>query len=80
VTPATSRSPARGSLWGRLGSPLRALVRLLLVVSLLAIYREAQSFVGHVFNVLLLFIFASIIAVVDRDGIVSDPVPREKGT
>ncbi len=37
---------------------------LLLVAALLAIYREAESFVGHVFNVLLLFIFASIIAVV----------------
>jgi len=35
-----------------------------LVAALLAIYREAENFVGHVFNVLLLFVFASIIAVV----------------
>jgi predicted PurR-regulated permease PerM len=54
----------RGSLWGRLGSPLRALVWILMIAAMLAIYREAQSFVGHVFNVLLLFVFASIIAVV----------------
>jgi predicted PurR-regulated permease PerM len=39
-------------------------VWLLMVAALLAIYREAESFVGHVFNVLLLFVFASIIAVV----------------
>jgi predicted PurR-regulated permease PerM len=64
VTPATRRAPAGGSVWARLGSPLRALVWLLLVAALLAIYREAESFVGHVFNVLLLFVFASIIAVV----------------
>ena len=64
MTPATRRTPARGSLWARLGTPLRALVWLLLVAALLAIYREAENFVGHVFNVLLLFVFASIIAVV----------------
>jgi predicted PurR-regulated permease PerM len=64
VTPATRRAPAGGSLWARMGSPLRALVWLLIVAALLAIYREAESFVGHVFNVLLLFVFASIIAVV----------------
>jgi len=51
-------------LWDRLGSPLRALAWLLLVATLLAIFREAESFLVHVFNVLLLFVFASIIAVV----------------
>ncbi len=51
-------------MWDRLGSPLRALAWLLLVATLLAIFREAESFLVHVFNVLLLFVFASIIAVV----------------
>jgi len=35
-----------------------------MVAALLAVYQEAKSFVGHLFNVLLLFVFASIIAVV----------------
>jgi predicted PurR-regulated permease PerM len=64
ATPAAQRSPARGSLWDRLGWPLRALVWLLLIATLLAIFREAEAFFVHVFNVLLLFVFASIIAVV----------------
>jgi predicted PurR-regulated permease PerM len=64
VTSPTRRASATGSLWARLGAPLRALVWLLIAAALLAIYREAESFVGHVFNVLLLFVFASIIAVV----------------
>jgi predicted PurR-regulated permease PerM len=36
----------------------------LLIAALLAIFREAEAFLVHVFNVLLLFVFASIIAVV----------------
>jgi predicted PurR-regulated permease PerM len=47
-----------------MGWPLRALVWLLLAAALLAIYREAESFFVHVFNVVLLFVFASIVAVV----------------
>lgn len=43
---------------------MRALVWLLLIATLLAIFREAEAFFVHVFNVLLLFVFASIIAVV----------------
>src|SRR6202049_2737168 len=62
--PATQRSNGRGSLWDRMGWPLRALVWLLLAAALLAIYREAESFFVHVFNVVLLFVFASIVAVV----------------
>src|ERR1700694_5510816 len=64
ASPATQRSNGRGSLWDRMGWPLRALVWLLLAATLLAIYREAESFFVHVFNVLLLFVFASIVAVV----------------
>jgi predicted PurR-regulated permease PerM len=47
-----------------MGTPLRALVWLLLAATLLAIFREAESFFVHVFNVVLLFAFASIVAVV----------------
>ena len=64
MTPTTARPVADGSAWSRLGTPLRALVWLLLIATLLAIYREAETFVGHIFNVMLLFVFASIIAVV----------------
>jgi len=57
-------TPASRTAWDRLGTPLRALVWVLLVAGALAIFREAESFVGHVFSVVLLFVFASIIAVV----------------
>ena len=57
-------TPANRTAWDRLGTPLRALVWVLLVAGALAIFREAESFVGHVFSVVLLFVFASIIAVV----------------
>jgi predicted PurR-regulated permease PerM len=64
ATTSTQRSNGPGSLWDRMGWPLRALVWLLLAATLLAIYREAESFFVHVFNVVLLFAFASIVAVV----------------
>src|SRR5579872_3484413 len=57
-------TPANRTAWDRLGTPLRALVWVLLVAGALAIFREAESFVSHVFSVVLLFVFASIIAVV----------------
>jgi len=57
-------TPASRTAWDRLGTPLRALVWVLLVAGALAIFREAESFVSHVFSVVLLFVFASIIAVV----------------
>ncbi|HEY6471236.1 MAG TPA: AI-2E family transporter [Candidatus Dormibacteraeota bacterium] len=57
-------TPANQTAWERLGTPLRALVWVLLVAGALAIYREAETFVGHVFSVVLLFVFAAIIAVV----------------
>ncbi|HVC05799.1 MAG TPA: AI-2E family transporter [Candidatus Acidoferrales bacterium] len=57
-------TPASRTAWDRLGTPIRALVWVLLVAGALAIFREAESFVGHVFSVVLLFVFASIIAVV----------------
>jgi predicted PurR-regulated permease PerM len=47
-----------------MGTPLRTLVWLLLIATGLAIYREAETLVAHVFSVVLLFVFASIIAVV----------------
>jgi predicted PurR-regulated permease PerM len=63
MAPAAT-SPAGRSVWDRLGAPLRALAWVLLVAGVLAIYREAEDFVGHVFSVVLLFVFAAVIAVV----------------
>ncbi|HUZ68785.1 MAG TPA: AI-2E family transporter [Candidatus Saccharimonadales bacterium] len=57
-------TPASRTAWDRLGTPLRALVWVLLVAGVLAIFREAETFVSHVFSVALLFVFASIVAVV----------------
>lgn len=47
-----------------MGQPLRVLVWLAFAAVLLAIFREAQTFVIHLFNVLLLFVFAMVIAIV----------------
>jgi predicted PurR-regulated permease PerM len=63
MAPAATSSAVR-SVWDRLGAPLRALAWVLLVAGVLAIYREAEDFVGHVFSVVLLFVFAAVIAVV----------------
>ena len=52
------------TLWGRLGTPLRVLIWFLFVAIALGIYREAETLVAHLFSVALIFIFASIVAVV----------------
>ncbi len=57
-------SAANQTVWDRLGTPLRALAWVLLVAGVLAVYREAADFVGHVFSVVLLFVFAAVVAVV----------------
>lgn len=62
---------------GRLGAPLRTLVWFLLVAAVLAMYREAETLVEHLFSVFLLFVFASIIAVVLTP--VVDVIQRIKG-
>src|ERR671927_140407 len=60
-----------GGAGNQLEGPGRTLVLLLIALSLVLIYYPTQVFVVHVFNVLLLFVFAAIIAlllnpVVDR--------------
>ncbi|MDP9326267.1 MAG: hypothetical protein M3O87_07000, partial [Candidatus Dormibacteraeota bacterium] len=48
--------------WSDLYGPVRVLVYLLILVSLFQIYKDAQFFVSTVLGVLLLFVFAAIIA------------------
>ncbi|MBJ7607882.1 MAG: AI-2E family transporter [Candidatus Dormibacteraeota bacterium] len=52
------------SWWHQLGRPLEALVWLLIVLAVIGIYRGAEFLVVHIFNVLLLFIFAAVIALI----------------
>jgi predicted PurR-regulated permease PerM len=52
------------TFWHRLGRPLQTLVWVAIVAGLVAIYRGASDLVGHVFSVLLLFIFAAVIALI----------------
>src|SRR3984957_301424 len=63
MAPATT-SAANRNVSARPGAPPRALAGVLLVAGVLAIYREAADFVGHFFSVVLLFVFAAVIAVV----------------
>jgi predicted PurR-regulated permease PerM len=62
-------SPVR--LWRHLEQPVRLLVYLLIALSLVMLYHQSEYLVVHLFNVLLLFVFAAIIAllltpVIDR--------------
>ena len=50
------------SPWRRMERPIRLLVWLLIALAVVEIFRQAQFFVVQVFNVALLFVFASIIA------------------
>jgi predicted PurR-regulated permease PerM len=57
--------------WNQLERPVRILVYLLIALSIVLIYHQTEFLVVHIFNVLLLFVFAAIIAlllnpVVDR--------------
>ena len=48
--------------WRYLEQPVRILVYLLIALSLVMLYHQSEYLVVHLFNVLLLFIFAAIIA------------------
>lgn len=48
--------------WRRLDQPVRILVYLLIILSLVMIYQQSQYLLVHLINVLLLFVFAAIIA------------------
>jgi predicted PurR-regulated permease PerM len=57
--------------WRQLERPVRILVYLLIALTLVMLYHQSEYLVVHLFNVLLLFVFASIIAllltpVIDR--------------
>jgi predicted PurR-regulated permease PerM len=68
------REQDRGRLtraWRHLEQPVRVLVYLLIALTLVMLYHQTEYLVTHLFNVLLLFIFAAIIAllltpVIDR--------------
>ena len=48
--------------WAAWPRPVRALVYLLLVLALVLIYREAEFLIARIFSVVLLFVFAAIVA------------------
>lgn len=52
----------RFTIWHRLGRPLQILVWLAIVAAVVVIYNGASSLVNHIFSVLLLFIFAAVVA------------------
>jgi len=57
--------------WRHLERPVRILVYLLIALTVVMLYHQTEFLVGHLFNVLLLFVFAAIIAllltpVIDR--------------
>ncbi len=57
--------------WRHLERPVRLLVYLLIALTVVMLYHQTEFLVGHLFNVLLLFVFAAIIAllltpVIDR--------------
>jgi predicted PurR-regulated permease PerM len=56
------RAAAAASTWNDLHRPVRLLVFLLIAAILIQIYRETEFVAGKIFGVLLLFIFAAIIA------------------
>src|SRR5947209_7408072 len=58
----TDRGPLLSTRWNDLHGPARALVWLLILLTFIQVYREANFIVSRVFSVLLLFIFAAIIA------------------
>ena len=59
-------SPEQGGhlvrAWRHLERPVRLLVYLLIALSLVMLYHQTEFLVVHLFNVLLLFVFAAIIA------------------
>ena len=65
------QSPARTVKWESVPQPIRILAYMLIALVAVEIYHQAEFIFIHVFNVVLLFIFASIIAllltpVIDR--------------
>jgi predicted PurR-regulated permease PerM len=70
--------------WGDLHSPLRALVYILIALALTLLYIQAQYILTRIFSVLLLFVFAAIVAAL-LDPMVDavtrlDPLGMRRGT
>jgi predicted PurR-regulated permease PerM len=53
---------ARLTVWQRLGRPIQALVWVGIAAGVIVIYNGASGLFGHLFSVILLFIFAAVIA------------------
>ncbi|MHB8719022.1 MAG: AI-2E family transporter [Candidatus Dormibacteria bacterium] len=64
VSATTSDETLRLTTWHRLGRPLQALAWVAMAAGLIAVYNGASSVIGHVFNVVLLFLFAAIVALI----------------
>jgi predicted PurR-regulated permease PerM len=67
-------------MWRHLEQPVRILIYLLIALSIVMLYHQSEYLVVHLFNVLLLFVFAAIIAllltpVIDR----MEVIPPFKG-
>jgi predicted PurR-regulated permease PerM len=56
------RAHSAAAMWRHLEQPVRILVYLLIALVVVMLYHQAEYLVVHLFNVLLLFIFAAIIA------------------
>ena len=65
-TPAASKradaADPRLTAWQRLGRPVQALVWIAIAAGVITIYNGASGLVGHLFSVILLFIFAAVVA------------------
>ena len=69
--PRTARTPkpateptAATPLWGRLGRPVQVLVVVLILAGVVVIVNGASSLIANVVSVLLLFVFAAVLALV----------------
>jgi predicted PurR-regulated permease PerM len=62
--PATEDVADQLTTWQRLGRPLQSLVWIAIAAGLVGIYDGASALIGHVFNVVLLFLFAAVVALI----------------
>ena len=64
MAPQERSQGVMASRWHHLLGPTRVLVWLLIALSVVNLYHGAEFLVVHVFSVLLLFIFAAVVALV----------------
>jgi predicted PurR-regulated permease PerM len=64
MAPQERSQGAMASRWHHLVGPTRVLVWLLIALSVVSLYHGAEFLVAHVFSVLLLFVFAAVVALV----------------